>query len=114
MTFTCMVAENPWSLTPIVQSPILEGIQTTESPSIESEPVGTVQFARGRTTSPELPRTSFLIAERITGDPVRACVVSISISSPVACAGNTRITPCPKAPDVLFTLMFQTPGVPPK
>ena len=72
MTLTCIVAENPWSLTPIVQSPILDGIQTTESPSIEREPVGTVQFARGSTTSPELPRTSVRIADSVTGEPVRA------------------------------------------
>ena len=113
-TLTSIVAENPWSDTPIVQSPILEGIQTTESPSIESEPVGTVQFANGRITSPEFPRTSVLIAEITTGEPVLACSTSISISRPVACAGNTRITPTPDAPDELLTLTFHNPGAPPK
>ena len=111
---TCIVAENPWSLTPIVQSPIFDGIQTTESPSMERDPVGTVQLARGRIISPELPRTSVLIADRLTGEPVLACVMSISISNPVACAGSTRITPLPVAPDELLTLIFQTPGAPPK
>ena len=108
------MAENPWSDTPIVHSPILDGIQMTESPSIDSEPVGTVQFANGRMISPELPRTSVLMAEMITGEPVLACSTSISISSPVACAGSTRITPTPDAPDELLTLIFHSPGAPPK
>ena len=88
----------------------MEGVHTTEPSCIDSEPVGTLQLERGSVISPLFPRISVLIADRLTGEPVLACCVSISILNPVACAGRTLITPFPAAPDELFTLTFQIPG----
>ena len=50
------------------------------------------------------------IADRDTTEPARTSVLSIPMLRPVAWAGRTRIVPLPNAPELLFTLMFQTPG----
>jgi hypothetical protein len=46
--------------------------------------VVTVQFDKGKITSPELPRMSVLIAEIDIGEPVLASVELISMLRPVA------------------------------
>ena len=72
--------------------------------------MGTDQFASGMSTSPLFPKMSERIAERVTSEPARICVLSIPMLSPVAWAGSTLMVPLPFAPDALSTLMFQTPG----
>ena len=61
----------------------------TELSDNDNDPVGTVQLEIGRRISPELPKTSLLIAVSLTGEPVLACELFTSILNPVDWAGRT-------------------------